>query len=72
MQPQQKYLPIWIRVVAGIFALMDIGAGVSSFLSSQSLTETVDLKAKRGKFPIIMQGSMLWTLGLIWLLPQLN
>lgn len=66
MQPQQQSLPIWILVISGLLALMELGTGLSFFLSPQSLADTVNLNAKGVKFLIYMWGSRQFALGFIF------
>src|SRR5688572_9962059 len=39
-------LPIWILIVSGIFALMELGVSFMMWFSPQSVVETADMNAR--------------------------
>ncbi len=43
---EQKTLPLWILIVSGLFALMELGVSVSICVAPQSVLENVDFNAK--------------------------
>jgi hypothetical protein len=66
MIQEQKLLPKWILIVSGLFALMELGVGLSLFLSPQSMADKVDLNAKGVDFLIFMWASRQFALGFIF------
>lgn len=61
-----KTLPIWILVVSGLFALLELGVSVSLCLSPQAVLETVDLHAKGVDYVIYMWAGRQFALGFIF------
>lgn len=66
MTTTQKSLPLWIIVVSGIFALMELAVSVSIYLSPQSVLETVDLTAKGVTYVVHMWAVRQFALGFIF------
>lgn len=65
MTNAQKPLPVWILVVTGLFALMEIMVSISLMVSPESVVETVDLKAKGVDYLIYMWAVRQFALGFI-------
>ncbi len=63
MTAEQKSLPLWILIVSGFFALMEIIVSFSLCFSPQSVVETVDLQAKGVDYLIYMWASRQFALG---------
>lgn len=61
-----KTLPIWILLLSGLFALLEIGVSISLCLSPQSVLETVDLNAKGVDYVIYMWAGRQFALGFIF------
>lgn len=66
MTETQKTLPIWILVVSGFFALMELGVSVSIFISPQSVLENVDVSAKGVDYLAQMWAVRQFALGFIF------
>ncbi|MBS1508053.1 MAG: hypothetical protein JSS79_15540 [Bacteroidetes bacterium] len=62
----QNKLPQWILIVSALFALMEIGVGVSLFFNPQSIADKVDLTAKGVNFLILMWATRQFALGVIF------
>ena len=65
MTNEQKPLPVWILIVSGLFALLELSFSVSLFFSPQSVIETVDLNAKGVDYLIYMWATRQFALGFI-------
>ena len=63
---EQKSLPIWILIISGIFALLELMVSVSLCVSPQSVLETVDLNAKGVVYVIYMWAARQFALGFIF------
>ncbi len=66
MTEEQRSLPIWILVVSGLFALLELSVSFLLFFSPQSVVETVDLTAKGVDFVIYMWAARQFALGFIF------
>jgi hypothetical protein len=66
MSEGQRSLPIWILIVSGLFALMEIGVSISLLFSPQSVMETVDLNAKGVNYLVQMFAARQFALGVIF------
>lgn len=66
MNPTSKPLPLWILIVSGLFALMEIGVSFSICFSPQSVLETVDVNAKGVDYLFYMWGTRQFALGFIF------
>ena len=67
MKPEeQKALPVWVLIVSGIFALMEIGVSISLCLSPESSLENVDLTAKGVTYLVYMWAARQFALGFIF------
>jgi len=62
----QKTVPKWLLVVSALFALMELGAGLSLFFSPESIADRVDLDAKGVDFLICMWATRQFALGCIF------
>jgi hypothetical protein len=63
---EQKTLPIWLLIVSGLFALMEIGVSISLCVAPESVMETVDLNAKGVDYVIYMWAARQFALGFIF------
>lgn len=61
----QKSVPLWILIVSGLFALMEIGVSVSLCFAPESVLETVDLTAKGVLYLVYMWAARQFALGFI-------
>ncbi len=66
MNSNTKPLPIWILIVSGLFALMEIGVSISICFSPQSVLENVDLTANGVDYLFYMWGTRQFALGFIF------
>lgn len=66
MTQEQKVLPMWILIVSGLIALLEIGVSVSLCVAPQSVLETVDLNAKGVDYVIYMWAGRQFALGFIF------
>jgi len=57
MTEQQKSLPLWILIVSGLFALLEILVSFLICFSPQSVLESVDLNAKGVEYLMYMWAS---------------
>jgi hypothetical protein len=62
----QKSLPLWMLIVSGIIALMEIFVSISLLFSSEDVLETVDLKAKGVDYVVQMWAVRQFALGFIF------
>lgn len=65
MTQEQKPIPVWILIVSGIFALLEIMVGILLFTSPQSMLETIDFSAKDTLFLAQMWAGRQLALGVI-------
>ena len=65
MTEQQKSLPLWILIVSGLFALLEILVSFLICFSPQSVLETVDLTAKGVDYLMYMWAARQFALGFI-------
>lgn len=63
---QQKTVPVWIFIISGLFAIMELGAGLSLFFSPESIADRIDLGAKGADFLIYMWATRQFALGVIF------
>jgi len=63
---EQKSLPIWILIVSGLFALMELIVSISLCIAPESVLETVDLSAKGVDYVIYMWAARQFALGFIF------
>lgn len=61
-----KSIPKWILIVSGLFALMELGVGLSLFFSPQSMADKIDLGAKGVDFLIYMWATRQFALGFVF------
>lgn len=61
----QKSVPLWILIVSGLFALMEIGVSISLCFAPESVLETVDLTAKGVLYVVYMWAARQFALGFI-------
>lgn len=66
MTEGKKSLPIWILIVSGLFALMELMVSVALCLSPESVVETVDLSAKGVEYLVYMWATRQFALGFIF------
>jgi len=66
MNEANKSLPIWILIVSGIIALMEIMVSITLFAAPESVVETVDLKATGVDYVIQMWAVRQFALGIIF------
>ena len=66
MTEVKKSLPLWILIVSGLFALMEIGVSGMICFSPQEVLEKVDIRAKGVDFLIYMWASRQFALGFIF------
>lgn len=66
MNNEEKILPVWILIVSGLFALMELGVSVSMVLSPQSSLEMVDLSARGVGYIVSMWAVRQFALGVIF------
>jgi hypothetical protein len=66
MTEPQNPLPIWILIVSGLFALLEIGVSISLCVAPESVMETVDLSAKGVDYVIYMWAARQFALGFIF------
>ncbi|NOT77295.1 MAG: hypothetical protein HOP08_20415 [Cyclobacteriaceae bacterium] len=66
MTDNQKYLPKWILIVSGIFALLEIMVSISLCIAPESVVDTVDLNAKGVDYLIYMWAARQFALGFIF------
>lgn len=57
---------IWILVVTGLFAIMEIGAAVALFFFPESMADQIDLNATGTKFLMYMWATRQFALGVIF------
>ncbi len=68
MTELQKSLPLWILIVSGLFALLEILVSFLICFSPQSVLENVDLTAKGVDYLMYMWASRQFALGFIFAL----
>lgn len=66
MTAAEKSLPKWILIISGLFALMEIIASVSLYISPKSVLDTVDLDAKGVNYVVNMWAVRQFALGFIF------
>ncbi len=66
MKEIQKSLPIWILIVSGLFALMEVMVSITLCVSPQSVLENVDLGAKGVEYVVYMWAARQFALGFIF------
>lgn len=62
----QKSIPLWVLIVSGLFAVMEIMVSISIWLSPQSVLETVDFTAKGVDYLVYMWATRQFALGFIF------
>ena len=62
----QKSLPIWILVVSGLIALMELMVSAALCFAPESVLETVDLDAKGVSYVVKMWAARQFALGFIF------
>jgi hypothetical protein len=60
---EPKPLPLWILIVSGLFALMEIGVSISICVSPQSVLENVDVSARGVEYLAQMWAARQFALG---------
>lgn len=63
---EQRSLPLWILIISGLFALLEIGVSLSLCFSPESVVETVDLNAKGVDYLIYIWAARQFALGFIF------
>jgi uncharacterized membrane protein len=66
MSSSQILLPKWILIVSGIFAALEMGAGITLAFAPQTIADKVDLSAKGVDFVVAMWASRQFALGVIF------
>lgn len=66
MTEEQKSAPKWIRIVSGLFALMEVMVSISLCLSPETVLETVDLTGKGVIYVVYMWAARQFALGFIF------
>jgi hypothetical protein len=66
MMGTQKSLPLWILIVSGIFAILEIMVSLLLYFSPQSVMENADLGAKGVNYIIFMWAARQFALGFIF------
>jgi hypothetical protein len=66
MAESQKSLPVWILIVSGLIALLEIMVSVSLWFSPQYFLEDVDLGAKGVDYLVCMWAVRQFALGIIF------
>jgi hypothetical protein len=66
MTDGEKTVPVWILIVSGLFALMELGVSVSMILSPQASLEMVDLSARGVGYVVSMWAVRQFALGVIF------
>jgi len=66
MNDSQKSPPVWILIISGVFALLELGVSVSICVSPQSVLEDVDLGAKGALYLAYMWAARQFALGFIF------
>lgn len=66
MTTEHKSLPIWILIVSGFFALIELGVSFSIWFSPQSVLERVDVSAKGVEYLTQMWAGRQFALGFIF------
>jgi hypothetical protein len=59
-------IPVWIRIVSGLIALLEIGVSLSICFSPESVLENVDLTAKGVDYLAYMWAARQFALGVIF------
>lgn len=59
-------VPLWILVISGLFALMEIGVAISYVVAPESVLENVDLQAKGVTYLVQMWAARQFALGFIF------
>ncbi len=65
MTTTQNKLPVWILIVSGLFAIMELGVSASMIVSPDWLGDKVDLSAKGMDFLVHMWAIRQFALGCI-------
>jgi hypothetical protein len=66
MAESQKSLPVWILIVSGLIALLEIMVSISLWFSPQYFLEDVDLGAKGVDYLVCMWAVRQFALGIIF------
>lgn len=66
MTAEQQFLPKWILIVSGLFAIMELIVSVQLCLAPESVLETVDLTAKGVQYVVYMWAARQFALGIIF------
>jgi hypothetical protein len=66
MTAEQQKPQLWILILSGFFAFMELGVSISLWLSPESMADTVDLSAKGVNFLIYTWASRQFALGFIF------
>ena len=66
MTEEQRSIPMWILIVSGLFALLEIIVSALLYFSPQSVVETVDHSAKGVEYLINMWAARQFALGFIF------
>jgi hypothetical protein len=66
MTEEQRALPIWVLIVSGFFAVMELGVALSLCISPQAVLETVDHNAKGVDYLIYLWAGRQFALGFIF------
>jgi len=63
---EQKSVSLWILVVSGLFALLEIGVSISLCVAPESVVDTVDLSVKGVDYLIYLWAARQFALGFIF------
>lgn len=66
MDRTSSFLPKWILIVSGLFAVMEIMVSLAMWLSPETVVESVDLEAKGVGYLISMWAARQLALGVIF------
>jgi hypothetical protein len=66
MADEQKLIPVWILIVSGFFAVMELIVSISLCVAPASVVDTVDLDAKGVSYLIYMWATRQFALGVIF------
>lgn len=66
MTQKSKVVPIWILIISGLFAMMEVGVSAAYVFAPESVLENVDLPAKGVTYLIQMWAARQFALGFIF------
>ena len=59
-------IPLWILIISGLFAFMEVGVSIALVLAPESVASNVDLQAKGATYLIQMWAARQFALGFIF------